>query len=108
MNIWIFLFTRRNKLHNEHDKEIDDISTIHSSWNKFKYMNTLKKVLKKRDLLNKNQCTNLYLNIKDVMKIFDHLMNCKNDGLECGNLISEFLHVLKKAYLQIKQCREKN
>lgn len=41
----------------------------------------LKILLKKKDLLNRNQCKYLYKVINHVTKIFDYLITCINDGL---------------------------
>lgn len=58
--------------------------------------------------MNKNQCVNLCKKIEHMTKVFNHLINCFNDGMEFELLLSELLFVLNKSYLQVEKCGKPN
>uniref|UniRef100_A0A7I3Z9V5 Uncharacterized protein n=1 Tax=Physcomitrium patens TaxID=3218 RepID=A0A7I3Z9V5_PHYPA len=64
-------------------------------------------MLKEEDILNKHQCATLCKNIEHVVKVYDYLMACTNDGLNYGDLLRELLITLDKAYILVKNCGKK-
>nr|PNR36586.1 hypothetical protein PHYPA_022437 [Physcomitrium patens] len=91
----------------------EEITNMHGIcgdiWKGFKiYIKASKVLLKKKNMLNRNQCTNLCKKIENVTKFFDHLMTCTNDKLEFGFLLSELFFILNKSYSLVKKCGKPN
>lgn len=66
----------------------------------------MKVILKKDNILNRNQCVKLCKNTDYVIKVFYYLITCNNDILEYGLLPNMLYVVLYKAYILIKNCRK--
>lgn len=72
------------------------------------YVGVFKVLLKKNNLLNRNQCANLCKKIEHVTKVFDQLMTCTNDGLQFGLLLSELFFTINKSYFLVENCGKEN
>lgn len=77
---------------NDFLEDIDTISKIEDIigdvWRECQaYIVALKDLLKKEDILNKNQCKILCKKIEHAMKVYNYLMTCSNDGLKYEKLL---------------------
>lgn len=67
-------------------------------------------LLKTKDMMNRNQCTSLYMQLVHVMKVFDKVMKVLtyDDNIEKGKPIFVELHVVvSKSYLLLENCGDR-
>ncbi|XP_073396919.1 uncharacterized protein [Physcomitrium patens] len=104
------LFMSRSSSTMEQYEKMSNIQGIcGDTWEGSKvYIGAFKVLLKKKNMLNRNQCTNLCKKIENVTKVFDHLMTCTNDKLEFGLLLSELFFIMNKSYFLVKKCGKPN
>nr|XP_024393016.1 light-sensor Protein kinase-like [Physcomitrium patens]PNR42078.1 hypothetical protein PHYPA_016907 [Physcomitrium patens] len=110
--VWKERYLTSMKQSNDCLQDIDTISNMEGIggdvWRGCQaYIVALKVLLKKEDILNKNQCTILCKRIEHVMKVYDYLMSYSNDGLKYGDLLRELMITLDKAYVLVKNCGKK-
>lgn len=94
---------------NDYLQDVDTILNIdgigEDIWRKCQaYVEALKDFLKKKDILNKNQCKNLYKNIECIMEVYDYLMIFNKEGFYYELLLRELFVTLNKAYSLLKNC----
>uniref|UniRef100_A0A7I4EDX0 Uncharacterized protein n=1 Tax=Physcomitrium patens TaxID=3218 RepID=A0A7I4EDX0_PHYPA len=86
--LYSFVISRSSSTKEQHDKISNMQGICGDIWEGSEfYIGAFEVLFKKSNLLNRNQCINLYKKIEHVTKIFDQLMTCTNDGLQFGPLL---------------------
>nr|PNR48029.1 hypothetical protein PHYPA_012502 [Physcomitrium patens] len=60
------------------------------------YVREMKNLLKKKDILNRNQCISIYKKLHLIMNTFQYLIIHSNNSLECGLIFCELFILMKK------------